>query len=153
MKNQLFFIAFTLLMLSCSKVEEPTMLFPYQDKIIGEWVQVQKFVLVDEHVTPPKYDWQEIKDGYTLSLFEDGTFNYTKFEECTTGKYAFKGIFPEIELTFDCEIEFYGIKTSTYSEIIMENLTQNNRLQLEHNYGKSLNGCASECFSVFERVK
>ncbi|SNS68335.1 hypothetical protein SAMN06295967_11629 [Belliella buryatensis] len=153
LKHQLFFIILAFIIISCETVDQPPLIYAYSNKIIGEWEQVEKFVLVDSLSNPARNEWLNTEIGYSLKLFEDGTFSYTKFEECTTGSYEYKGTIPVIELTFDCEIEILGVKTSKISEVIITDQSQNNQLQLEHNYGKSTKGCVNECFSIFRRVE
>lgn len=106
---------------------------------------MDKFVLVDSLSNSARNKWLNTEIGCSLKLFEDGTFTYTKFEKCTTGRYEYKGTIPIIELTFDCEIEILEIKTSKISEVIITDQSQNNQLQLEHNYGKSTKDYVNEC--------
>jgi hypothetical protein len=123
----------------------------YSRKIIGKWKQVKAFNLEDDSETPAIYDWEEINNGFTLELNEDNTFVYTKFENCSTGKYFYNIELSTIEFDFDCEIDFYGNLVTTLTESFAEDLTESNLLFLMHK--QNPNGCEENCNSILERTE
>lgn len=149
-KSQLLLLSLSIFLFSCETDDTPPH-FEYSNKIIGEWQQVATFNLKDATTTPATYDWDEVVDGFTLQLFEDGTFIYTKFEECTTGEYSFDPILDNIEFHFDCEIDFYGEPVTNLTESFAKDPSQNNQLFLMHAYRPET--CEEECNSILERIE
>lgn len=148
-KSQFILLFFLIFLFSCETDDKPPH-FEYSNKIIGEWQQVTTFNIKDASATPPIYDWYDVEHGFTLQLFGDGTFSYTKYENCTTGAYFFDSNLAEIEFQFNCEIDFYGEPVTNLTESFAEDPSQNDQLFLMHAYGP-LN-CEEECNSILKRI-
>lgn len=149
--NSQFLLLFLSVFLFSCGTDDGFETFEYSDKIIGEWQQATTFNILDASATPPTYDWFEVEDGFTLKLYQDGTFNYTKFEDCTTGEYFFDTNLGKIEFHFDCEIDFYGEPVTVLTESFAEDPSQNNQLFLMHAYG--IENCEEQCNSILKRIE
>ena len=149
-KSRLLLISLSILLFSCETDDALPETFEYSNKIIGEWQQVKTFNIKDTSTTPATYDWDEVVDGFTLQLFENGTFTYTKYENCTTGAYFFDSNLSKIEFIFDCEIDFYGEPVTSLTESFAKDPSQNIQLFLMHQYGPE--GCEEECNSILKRI-
>lgn len=149
-KNQLLLIFSSVFLFSCSSDDSLPKTFEYSNKIIGEWEQVSTFNILDASATPPTYDWFDVEDGFILKLYEDGTFEYTKYEDCATGEYFFDTSLAKIEFHFDCEIDFYGELVTKLTESFAEDPSQDTQLFLMHAFGPE--NCEKECNSILERI-
>lgn len=150
-KTQLLILSLSIFLFSCGTDDTLPETFEYSNKVIGEWQQVKTFNIQDTSTTPATYDWDEVADGFTLQLFENGNFIYTKFEECTTGEYVFNSGQAIIEFNFDCEIDFYGEPVTSLTESFAKDPSQNKQLFLKHKYGPE--GCELACFSILKRIE
>lgn len=150
-KSQLLLLALSMILFSCGTDDTLPETFEYSNKIVGEWQQVKTFNIKDASATPPTYDWDEVEDGFTLQLFEDGTFNYTKFEDCTTGEYFFNRDLARIEFHFDCEVDFFGETVTKITESFAKDPSQNQQLFLMHARGSEI--CETECNSILKRIE
>lgn len=148
--SQLLLLSFSIIFFSCGTDDSLPKSFQYSNKIIGEWQQVTTFNILDASANPPTYDWFDVEDGFTLQLFEDGTFSYTNFENCTTGEYFYDSVAAKIEFHFDCEVEFYGEQVTVLTETFAEDTSQNDQLFLMHAYNRE--DCIEECNSILRRV-
>jgi hypothetical protein len=150
-KSQLILVSISIFLFSCGTDNTLHETLSYSNKIIGEWQQIQTSNITDASTNPATYDWSEVVDGFTLQLSEDGTFNYTKFEECSTGKYIFDGNLAQIEFTFDCEIDFFGESVTKITESFAEDISDNNQLFLMHQFGSEF--CETTCNSILKRIE
>jgi hypothetical protein len=139
------------ILFSCETENINTGNIEYSRNIIGKWKQVKAFNLEDDSKTPASYNWEEVNNGFTLQLNEDKSFVYTKFENCSTGKYFFNKELSNIEFDFDCEIDFYGNLVTNITESFAEDLTESNLLFLMHK--QNPNGCDENCNSILERIE
>lgn len=152
LKGKMFvMIILSIILFSCETENTNTKTIEYSSKIIGKWKQIKAFNIEDDTKTPVSYNWEEINKGFTLQLNEDNSFEYTKFENCITGKYFFNNELSSIEFDFDCEIDFYGNLVTKITESFAEEPTENNLLYLMHK--QDLNGCEENCNSILERIE
>ncbi|MDP5229058.1 MAG: hypothetical protein NWQ38_01595 [Cellulophaga sp.] len=148
-KNSLLFL-WSLFMLSCINEDTQSDWFDISGKIIGEWQQVQAFNLKDASTVPPRFDWDDVANGFSLQLSEDGTFRYTKYGECNTGRYIFNNDLAEIEFQFNCEIIFNGVATNKLTESFAREI-KNDFLVLFH--AETSEDCETKCNSVLKRIE
>jgi len=148
--HSLSILAFIFLF-SCGLGYHPPESFEYSKKIIGKWQQIRSFNLANDPESPIGYDWIVVQDGFTLGLNTDGTFEYTKYGNCTTGKYIFYPNFGRIEFNFDCEINSNGESVTKIIELINEDVSQNNQLFLDH--PRSSDICKEDCMSILKRIE
>jgi hypothetical protein len=141
----------SIFLFSCAPDSNLPVSLDLSKKIIGEWQQVSVFNLVDESSNPQAYDWFAVEDGFLLRLNENGTFDYTKYTDCITGRYVFYPDSKKIEFNFDCEINFNGVSVSKITEFFDGSPPQNDRLLLEH--ARSSDLCRESCMSILKRVE
>lgn len=122
----------------------------YSKKIIGTWQLDRSFNLVDASMNPPVYDWFEVEDGYKLSLFDNNTFVYTRFEECTSGEYQYDPVLQKIDFSFDCEFEYQGEMITEFTEFVEQDKSQNGILNLSSTQGNKV--CVENCSSIMKRI-
>ncbi|MFC0263034.1 hypothetical protein [Fontibacter flavus] len=122
----------------------------YSKKIIGTWQLDRSFNLVDASMNPPAYDWFEVEDGYYLSLFDNNTFIYTRFEECNSGEYQYDPVLQKIEFSFDCEFDYQGEMMAKFTEFLEQDKRQNDILNLSSPQGNKV--CVENCSSIMKRI-
>ena len=150
-KSKSFFllVSVSLLFLCCSTdggvLEEP---FDFSKEILGEWQQVERFDLQDNGQTPPAFEWVKVENGFLLNIFDDGTFEYFKFQDCTTGEYVYDEISSNIDFYFECEVDFNGEIVSEIRENFLKHWQESEYLTLNH----LTQDCVQECSSLLVRV-
>ena len=113
----MFFYLTILVLLSCSKTDEPENQTPL---FIGKWQLAGTFYPNSASET----NWNLIGNGYIIDIKADGTFTSTLSADCKTGKYS-KSAANEILFTYDCSsglTEHIGFKITDLSanEIIVK---------------------------------
>lgn len=133
---------------SCSsEIGNPSQI-DFSKHIIGKWIQTKSFDLVDASQNPPKYDWFDVENGYTLRLNPDKSFVYTKFGSCKSGTYIFDPEFLKIKFLFDCELN--GKPSKMFTVQIDESASDQSSLLLD--YFKD-NSQGINVFSVLEKIE
>lgn len=138
-----------MLLFSCGTDDyEPFEPFDFSKEIIGEWQQIERFDLLDDTRTPAAFEWVNVENGFLLNIFEDGTFEYSKFQECTTGEYVYDEITSDIDFYFDCEVDINGEIMTEITENFQKHWEESEYITLNH----LTQNCVQECYSLLIRV-
>lgn len=87
--------------------------------VVGRWKQTAVYNS-NGGSTP---SWNTITNGYTIEFLSNGTFNSSKFSDCSTGTYTISSN-NEISMTYNCE-NFKNnyvekVETNTESQLILK---------------------------------
>jgi hypothetical protein len=143
----LFFLS--VISLSCIP-EDVQFTVDYSQKIIDEWKQVSRFGVVEDGTFPSTFDWFDVEDGFILKLFENDTFNYTKYENCCFGTYSFGLSLNKIFFIFGYQIDYNREQVTELTESFGSDIPQYDLLLLFHFYG--VDQCNEECNSLLKRI-
>lgn len=145
-----FSMFFSLILFSCDNENDFTDQSHLSEKILGKWVQVQSFDLVDPNTNPTAWTWNDVEAGFTLELLKDNRFIYSVYGTCATGSYRFNPTLQKIDFEFDCPIEIFGEMSQTLTEYFDMNFIQNQRIILEH---ASNSQTQKQAMSMLEKVR
>jgi hypothetical protein len=107
-----------LVLASCSS--DDYVPFDESQAIIGKFQQVASFDEKDPNAQPlPTWDMFPVENGFTIELFENGTFVLTRYE-CTTGSYFFDDELNNLTLDFDCPIDINGETFTSINEELFQ---------------------------------
>ena len=106
MRNLAFIALSFFLLVACEPEATEALDLRLDDSITGKWQLVEQKVSIGGPAT-----WQDVEDGNTFQLNEDGTFTgFQSFTACETGTYEVSE--EELTLTYNCEDD---TKPFTYS--------------------------------------
>lgn len=152
--RQIFYFIFPILFIGCSETDDPNppLEVDFEAKVVGKWIQHETYQLDGSTIVPDQYFWFPVDNGDIIEFFDNGEFEYSKYEECHTGTYEVLTGTKMIEFYLDCEIDLYGEMTDFMEKEYSPLPEAQNFFFLAAPLDDNVEFCTVECINLFRRL-
>ncbi|MDQ6472375.1 lipocalin family protein [Flavobacterium sp. LHD-80] len=130
MKKLIILLVFAFLQIGCNNDNDSK---PLDTNIVGTW----QLVHVYSSDGGSNSGWNRVKNGYTYTFKDDGSFTSTRFKECTSGTYKLEASL--LTLTFGCPN--FGTKMTPNGTFIENYNIEDGKMILSPTYLSCIEGC------------